>query len=154
MGLFLIIPVVVGLLTVDGPSPSPQKQVDFSRLQSVIWQSVYIADFGGNERLVKLVAATDHSVTIAVAGWQTEVNRDAVLMVDRARDSSLDGAIKGGVFAVALAVVATLVSGEFPAQHTMRALVVYGGIGYALDRGHRNRTPVYRAPTAAISLRF
>jgi hypothetical protein len=154
MGILVILPVVIGLLTMDGPAPSAKELADFSRLQSLVGQSVYVHDIDGQERLVRLLAATDQSLTYSVAARQVEMSRAAVLLVDRARDPSLDGAIKGTVFGLVLGVVASFVVGEFSPGHTARAMVAYGAMGFALDRGHTHRTPAYRAPTASVSLRF
>jgi hypothetical protein len=149
-----MLPVVLGLLTLDGSPPSAQKLADFAQVQSAVGQSIYVSDNEGHERLVKLLAATDRSITLSVAGRQSEMSRDAVLFVDRARDSSADGAVKGALFGLAISVTASLALGDFSGRLALQSMALYGGIGFGLDRAHRNRAPVYRSPAAGVSIRF
>jgi hypothetical protein len=143
---FLILPLIVGLIAVPTPGPSAARLADFTRLGGVEHEEVYVVDASGLERRLTVVEAGDAAVKFMVGQQQLEMSRDAILRVDRVRDSSLDGAIKGLLFGllVGAAIETTLSDGN--CRYLLQGALTYGSIGYLFDRGHTARQAVYRRP--------
>ena len=147
---FLILPLIVGLIAIPSPTPSAERMADFTRLGGLERQEVYVVDTSGQERRVTLVEAGDAAVKFMIGQQQIEMNRDAILRVDRVRDSSLDGAIKGMLFGLLIGAVIESNASDTNGRYLLQGALAYGSIGYLFDRGHAARQPVYRAPSGMI----
>jgi hypothetical protein len=147
MGYAIAVPLLVGLIALPGAAVGSDRHLeDFSRLRKVINETVYVLDTTGLERRLTVVQAGQQIVTLQ-AGRQTfTMHKDAIARVERARDRSWDGAIKGALFGLVMGLVVAGESG-FPAGEVLpRAVTAYGSIGFLLDRAVTNRQDVYRAP--------
>lgn len=149
-----IVPLLIGVLLVPDPGPSSQRLADFARIQKALDESIYVVDQTGQERLVRLIGATGDELTLELGPRRLTMTRDAVLRVDRERDRSVDGLVKGLVFGAGMGLLVSALGGGSGKQ-VLQATAAYGSIGYLLDRGNRSREPLYRAPgpTAAVSVR-
>ena len=147
---FLILPLLIGLIAVPSPGPSAERLADFTRLEGIEREEVYVIDTTGQERRLTLVQAGDRAVKFMVGQQELEMSRDAIAGVDRARDSSVDGAVKGLIFGLVLgaAIESTMSNGN--GRYILQGALTYGGIGYLFDRGHTARQTVYRAPSSNI----
>jgi hypothetical protein len=144
---FLIVPLIVGLFVFPGGGPANDKALaDFSRLHSAIDESVYVVDRTGHERLMTLLEAGERSITLGIGAQTVSMNRDAVLRVDRARDRTRDGVLKGGAFGLFTGLLALKATGARSGGLVIRSVFSYGTIGYLLDRANTNREALYRSP--------
>jgi hypothetical protein len=143
---FLILPLLIGLIAVPSPGPSAARLADFTRLDGVEHEEVYVVDTSGLERRLTLVEAGDAAVKFMVGQQQLEIHRDAILRVDRVRDSSLDGAIKGMLFGLLVGAAIESNVSDGNGRYLLQGALTYGGIGYLFDRGHTGRQAVYRRP--------
>ena len=142
---YLTLPVIIGILALPAPGPGAQKLADFSRLQAVLNQDVYLTDATGVERRLRLVDAGNDAVRLMVGRQPIELQRDEVLRVDRVRDRSVDGTVKGAIIGALMgSVLAQATDGG--AGYVLRGALTYGTIGYLFDRAHVARQTVYRSP--------
>lgn len=149
----LIVPLLIGVLLVPDPGPSQRRLADFSQIQKAVNKSIYVVDQAGNERLMRLVGATDDVLTLELGPRRLTMPRDEVLRVDREHDRSIDGLVKGLVFGAGMGLLVRGLGGG-SSEHVFQAMAVYGSIGYLLDRGNRSRQPLYRAPVVAVTVPF
>lgn len=141
----LILPLLFGLFLIPDPGPSKQELADFSRIKAALDQWVYVVDQGGQERLVHLTGATNDELSFELGPRRFTIARDEVLRVDRERDRTIDGVLKGVAFGAGLGLLVSGLGGGSSA-HVLQSMAVYGGIGYLLDRSNQTRGPLYRAP--------
>jgi hypothetical protein len=74
-----------------------------------------------------------------------------ILKIEKPRDSTLDGMLKGA--AVGL-IIAALCAGECEAEYVVRATLGYAAIGGAIDALQGNNKTIYRRePVAAVAWR-
>lgn len=146
-----IVPLLLGLLILPDPGPSERQLAEFSRIQKVVDQSIYLVDQSGQERLMRLIAATDDELTLELGPRRFTMPRDEVLRVDRERDRTTDGLLKGLAFGAGMGLLVRGLGGG-SSEQVFSAMAVYGGIGYLLDRGNQSRQPLYRAPAAAATV--
>jgi hypothetical protein len=142
---YLIVPLIFGIMSVPDPTLTPARLADFARLHKALGQEVYVTDANGQERRLKLVDADDLEVTFSTGAQSIVMHRDAVFTIDRARDSTLDGTVKGAAIGL---VMGLLVASELPeSQGTIvaSAVISYGAVGFMLDRANTSRQPLYRA---------
>ena len=140
---FLTLPAVIVIMLLPGFTPADALK-DFGRFAAAQGEEIAIVDMFGRERLGRVVAASDASVTVGYGAGTRTFDRADVLKADRLRDGTRDGLIKGLVIGglVGLAIAMELPQGR--AEGFVTAMAVYGGIGYALDRANTNRAPLYR----------
>ncbi|MCC7124381.1 MAG: hypothetical protein IT178_06005 [Acidobacteria bacterium] len=148
MGI-LVVPVLITLLVLPVDHADAQRLANFDRLQRVTGHAVFVADAEGVERRLKLVRVDGDNAIFTAGANEVVMHRNSITNVDRARDASWDGAVKGAIFGV---VVAGLLSAELSdnrADFYLSAVATYAGIGYLTDAAIGNRQPIYRAPAAA-----
>ena len=144
-------PLVIGLITLPSPAAPSDRLSDFTRLGGLAREEVYVIDTAGQERRLTLVEAGDTAVKFLVGQQSLEMSRDAIVRVDRARDSNVDGVIKGVLFGLLVGAAAESNVSGANGRYLLQGALAYGSIGYLFDRGHTVRQPVYRAPGPASS---
>jgi hypothetical protein len=143
---FLVLPLIIGIIAVPAPGPSSDALADFTRIQKALNREVYVRDTAGQERIVSILDAGTDAITVAIGQQQMTLQRDEILAVDRMKDSSRDGFVKGALIGLILgAAVGSAFDGR-QGQYMFRAALSYGAIGYLFDYGHTSRAPLYRAP--------
>ncbi len=165
MGI-LIVPVLITLLAVPVDHAGARQLDDFGRLQCAAGHAVFVADGEGVERRLKLVRVDGDSAIFMAGENEVVLHRSTITNVDRAKDPSWDGALKGAVFG---ALVAALLRGEVSGNSGsfyLSGIGTYTALGYLVDAGITNRQPLYRAartsvakpvpfaPTLSFSFRF
>lgn len=128
----------------------PDALADFERLARSEGIEVYVVDTQGLERLGRLAGADGSGLQLRVPAGQITMAKAQVAEVDRRRDSSLDGTVKGLILG---AVLSAIFIGDSP-KLWWRGALVYGGLGYILDASVRAREPLYRVrrgPTVTVS---
>jgi hypothetical protein len=140
MGLGVLIGVVLTIAGLPGHLLNPDALADFDRLQRHIGRDVVVVDATGLVLEGRVIAATSTSLDVGFGQHLRSFSPEAIARVDRQVDSPLDGLIKG------LIVGALLGSMARDAKWTLSMAAGYGGLGLALDVGHRAREPIYRAP--------
>jgi hypothetical protein len=141
---FLFLPLIIGAMAVPAPSPSAERLADFSRIRDAIREEVYIVDSAGQERRVTIVQAGDQAVTVLVGQQSVQMNRDAIVGVDRARDTTTDGVIKGALIGLLVGLIAETNTPNPNGRYLLQGVITYGGLGYLFDRSHVSRQPLYR----------
>jgi hypothetical protein len=143
---FLLVPLVIGVITLPAPSPSDERLADFARIRKAVDEEVYLVDSAGQERRVTILQAGDRAVTVLVGQQSVQMSRDAVVRVERMRDTNVDGVIKGALLGllVGLAIEANAPNGN--GRFLLQGVLTYGGLGYLFDRGNVSRQPLYKAP--------
>ena len=138
---FLTLPAVILILMFPGFTPA-STLADFARFGQAQGEEIAIVDMFGAERIGRVVAASDTSVTVGFGATTHAFDRADVFKADRMRDGTGDGLIKGLLFGAAVGWMAAMELGS--AQGFASSIVVYGGVGYLLDRANTNRAPLYR----------
>jgi hypothetical protein len=144
------------MLIAGGPvrSPSDAALANFANLSRAVGQEIAMIDAEGVVREGMLRAASANDVTMQFGSTERIFQRDSILSAERLRDGRLDGAIKGAVFGVMLALTTASDSADF----WVTSIVLYSGIGYAIDASQTNRVPLYKTtaskPALKVSLRF
>lgn len=145
MGI-LVVPLIIGIIAVPAPGPSRDTLADFARIQKALNREVYVRDTTGQERVVSIIGTGTDAITVAVGKQWSTMQRDEILAVDRMKDSSRDGFVKGALIGL---IVGAAVGSAFDgreARYLLRGALTYGTIGYLFDYGHTSRAPLYRAP--------
>jgi hypothetical protein len=145
------------VLCVAAPPAHAQGLEDFARFSRAIGKEVSVVDVSGLVREGVVEAVTADEVALRVRSGTLRIPRADVVSAERLKDESSDGAYKGALWALLLALVpnqgATSVG-----QHLRAAgvtVVVFATIGYVLDASEVNRQPLYRAPaTTAPAITF
>jgi hypothetical protein len=160
---YLIVPLIFGIISLPDPSQSPDRLADFARLRKAVGEVVYLTDGNGQERRLTLLEAGEHEVTLSNGAQSIVMQKDAVFTVDRARDRTIDGLLKGAAIGL---VMGLLVESEIPGSDgsiIASGMLAYGTVGYLLDRASTARQPLYRGrpsmpasthPAASIRFRF
>jgi hypothetical protein len=139
---FLTLPLTILIIMFPG-STSAQALTDFSRFASAQGEEIAVVDMFGAERLGRVVAATETSVTVGFGAGTHTFDRADVLKADRLQDGTRDGVVKGMLIG---ALVGWAVANEVgtTAGGFAVGVSVYGSIGYLLDRANTNRAALYR----------
>ncbi len=137
----LSLPLII--LIIAFPDATPTQLADFSRFAKVQGEEVAVVDMFGAERLGRVVAATDTTVTLGLGAGTRTFERADVLRADRLRDSTRDGLIKGMAIGALVGWAASRELGATAGGFAV-SMSVYGGIGYLLDRSSSERAPLYR----------
>ncbi len=145
-----IIPLLIGLFVIPSPAPSAEELADFARIQKALHESIYVVDEQGAERLTRLISATDDRLVLELGPRTLALTRDEVIRVDRERDPTTDGLLKGLAFGAGMGLIVSGLGGG-SSTYVLQSMAVYGSIGYLLDRGSNHRTPLYRAPGPAVT---
>jgi hypothetical protein len=157
---YLILPVLFAIF-VAAPAAHAQGLEDFSNISRAIGKEVSVVDRSGLIREGILEAATADAVTLRVGSATQWLPRADVASAERMKDESSDGALRGAIWALAVALIPN--QGWTSAGDYLRsvaiAFVVFPTAGYLLDAAESNRQPLYRAPSASsptlkISFRF
>jgi hypothetical protein len=138
---FLTLPAVIAVILLPGFTPA-HTLADFARFAEAQGEEIAVVDMFGAERLGKVVAATDTSVTLGFGAATRTFDRADVLKADRLRDSARDGLFKGMAVGALVGWMAAMEMGS--ARGFAGSISVYGSIGYLLDRANTNRAPLYR----------
>lgn len=138
---FLTLPAIIVVMLLPGFTPAGAL-ADFSRFADAQGEEIAIVDMFGAERLGRIVAASDASVTLAFGAGPQTFNRADVLKADRLRDGTGDGLLKGAVIGALVGWMAAMELGT--ARGFASSIAVYGGIGFVLDYANTNRAPLYR----------
>ena len=140
MGI-LTLPAVIIVILLPGFTPA-HTLADFARFGQAQGEEIAVVDMFGTERLGKVIAATDTSVTLGFGAATRTFDRGDVFKADRLRDGTRDGLFKGMAVGALVGWMAAMELGS--ARGFTGAIGVYGGIGYLLDRANTNRAPLYR----------
>ena len=133
---------------------------DFSKVSRAQGKEVVVVDQSGLVRQGIVEAATEGAVTLRFGSSTQSFPRASVARVERLRDGSADGALKGAVLA---AVVGVLVVQGYPPGSDRGGMLAahvatWAGIGWLLDATQTNRQTIFRAaapaPTASLKLSF
>lgn len=147
MGM-LIVPVIITLLTVPVDHAGARQLDDFARLQRAVGDAVFVADSEGVERRLKLVRVDGDSAIFMAGANEVVMHRSTITNVDRAKDPSWDGALKGALFGAVMAgLLRAEVSGN-SASFYLGGIGTYAALGYLVDVGITNRQAIYRASRA------
>jgi hypothetical protein len=155
----LISPMVF-VIFVATPAAHAQGLEDFKSISRVIGKEVSVVARSGLIREGVVEAATDHGIRLRVGSATEWLPRADIASAERMKDASSDGALRGAIWALAVALIPN--QGWTSAKDYMRtvaiAFVVFPTAGYLLDAADSNRQPVYRAPspppTLKVSWRF
>jgi hypothetical protein len=142
---FLFLPLIIGAMAVPAPSPSAERLADFTRIRDAVDEDVYLVDSAGQERRVTILQAGDQAVTVLVGQQSVQMNRDAIVRVDRARDTTTDGVIKGALVGLLVGWIAEANTPNANGRYLLQGALTYAGLGYLFDRGHVARQALYRA---------
>lgn len=159
-----ILTVPILLLFTLGPKSSDAALADFSKFSSAINKPIALVDRDGTVREGVLTNATGDDVTMRFGSGTRSFARADVVSAERLRDGSKDGALKGALFG---ALVGLLMAQAYDSDADayngfLGSVVVYTGIGWALDAAQTHRQPIYRVPASSaaakpsvkMSLRF
>jgi hypothetical protein len=138
---FLTLPAIIVIILLPGFT-SADALADFGRFAAAQGEEVAVVDMFGAERLGRIVAATDTSLTMGFGAGSHTFQRADVLKADRLRDSNVDGLLKGIAVGAIGGWLAAMDLGA--ARGFAGSIAVYGGIGLLLDHVNTNREPLYR----------
>lgn len=138
---FLTLPAIIVIIMLPGFTPAATL-ADFGRFAAAQGEEVAVVDMFGAERLGRIVAASDTSVTMGFGAGTHTFERADVLKADRLRDGNLDGLLKGVAVGALVGWIAAMELGA--AQGFAGSIAVYGSIGLLLDHASKNREPLYR----------
>ena len=141
---FLFLPLIIGAMALPAPSPSAERLADFTRIGDAVREEVYLVDSAGQERRVTILQAGDQAVTVLIGQQSVQMNRDAILSVERARDTTTDGVIKGALVGLLVGWIAEANTPNAKGRYFLQGVLTYGGLGYLFDRGVTARQPLYR----------
>lgn len=150
--------IVLALIVIVAAAPTARAQAveDFAVFQKAIGKDVSIVDRNGLVREGVVDTVTAAGVSLRVGSGQAWLARAEIANAERMKDDSGDGALKGLIWAVVIAVIPNQgyrSAGE-GARTVATALVVLPFIGYMLDAANGERQPLYRAPSAAPTLKI
>jgi hypothetical protein len=152
---------VLFVILVSAPATYAQGLEAFLNISRAIGKEVSVVDRSGLIREGILEAATADAVTLRVGSATQWLLRADIASAERMKDESSDGALRGAIWALALALIPN--QGWESAGDYLRsvaiAFVVFPTAGYLLDAAESNRQPLYRAPSASsptlkVSWRF
>jgi uncharacterized protein YcfJ len=143
---FLILPLIIGVIAVPAPTPSRDTLADFARIQKALNREVSLRDASGQERIVTILGTSTDTITVEVGRQWLTMPRDAVMNVDRMRDSNRDGVIKGVLIGLIVGGAIESAMPDSNGRYLLRGALSYGALGYMFDRGNVARQPLYRAP--------
>lgn len=138
---FLTLPAIIVVILLPGFT-SADALADFGRFAAAEGQEVAVVDMFGAERLGRIVAASDTSVTMGFGAGTHTFERADVLKADRLRDGNVDGLLKGVAVGALVGWMAAMELGT--ARGFGGSIAVYGSIGLLLDHSNKNRQPLYR----------
>ena len=152
---------VLFVMFVSAPAAHAQRLEDFSNMSRAIGKEVSIVDRSGLIREGIIEAATADAVTLRIGSASQRLLRADIASAERMKDESSDGARRGAIWALAVALIPN--QGWTSAGDYLRgvaiAFVFFPTAGYLLDAAESNRQPLYRAPSASsptlkVSFRF
>ena len=139
---YLFLPTLIFVIAFPGYTPA-DKLADFRRFAAAQDEEVAVVDIFGAERIGRVVAASETSITLGLVSGTRTFDRGDVVKADRLRDGNGDGLMKGMLIGGMIGLFAG------PQSQSAGAFVggvsVYAGIGYLLDRMSTNRAPLYRS---------
>ena len=138
---FLTLPAIIIVIMLPGFT-SADALADFGRFAAAQGDEVAVVDMFGAERLGRIVAASDTSVTMGFGAGTHTFQRADVLKADRLRDGNLDGLLKGVAVGALVGWMAAMELGT--ARGFTGSIAVYGSIGLLLDHANKNREPLYK----------
>ena len=152
---------VLFVMLVSTPVAYAQGLEDFSAFSRAIGKEVSVVDRTGLIREGIVEAATADDVTLRFGAATQSFRRAEIASAERLRDESSDGAIRGLLWGLLLAVLPNQ-GYDSVAQglsYSLGMVAVFTGAGYLFDAAETNRQPLYRAPSASaptlrVSLRF
>ena len=119
-------------------------------------EGISFVDREGTVREGVLIAASADAITMRFAGGEQVFAKSAIARVDRLRDGTGDGALKGAAFGVVLGFL--YLGAGAGGDYFVGSVVAYSSIGWLIDAMNTNRQPIYRAPSPApalkVSIRF
>ena len=143
------------------PVARAQGVEDFNAISRAIGKEVSVVDRSGRVREGVVEAATADGVTLRVGSATEWLPRADIASAERIKDDSRDGALRGAIWALAVALIPN--QGWTSVRDYLRgvaiAFVVFPTAGYLLDAAESTRQPLYRAPSLTspalkISFRF
>ena len=140
----LAIPITLLLIFAPPPDSSGDRLSDFSRLSKAIDTQIAIVDQEGIVREGVVTAATADAVTMRFGAGTRSFPRAEVMSAERLRDGRRDGAIKGAIFGVVMALLTAPYdeNGQQWSAGLATSVLLYGGIGWALDAAQTHREPI------------
>ncbi len=155
------ISAVLFVIFVATPAAQAQGLEDFKRISRVIGKEVSVVDRSGLIREGIVEAATADGVRLRVGSATEWLPRADIASAERMKDESSDGALRGAIWALAVALIPnqdTTSAGDYWRSVAI-AFVVFPIGGYLLDAAESNRQPLYRAtpspaPPLKVSWRF
>lgn len=144
----IILPLILGIIAVPAPEPPAHELANIDRLRRALQQEVYLIDTTGQERVVRILEVGTDAVTIAVVQQSSTLQHDRILAVDRAKDSKLDGTVRGALVGLILGGLIESGVGNGGGRHVLAGAVTYGLVGYLFDRAAASRQKLYRADAA------
>ncbi len=150
------------VICVAAPAAHAQGLEDFAGISRAIGKEVSVVQRSGLIREGIVEAVTADTVTLRVGSATERLPRADIASAERMKDESSDGAVKGALWALAVALIPNQgwSSGGDYLRGVAMAFVVLPAAGYLLDAMESNRQPLYRAPSTAsaptlkISFRF
>lgn len=134
---------------------------DFSRISRAIGKDVSVVDRSGLVREGIVEAVTTDGVRLRVGSATEWLPRADIASAERIKDESSDGAVRGAIWALAVALIPNQgwTSGGDYLRGVAMAFIGFPTAGYLLDGAESNRQPLYQAPstsspTLKISFRF
>jgi hypothetical protein len=146
---YLIVPLIFTIMAAPDPTLTPERLADFARLRKAIGQTVYVTDSNGQERRLTLLEAGEREVTFGTGAHSIVMQKDAVFTVDRSRDTTLDGTVKGAAIGLIMGLLTASAYEESEGEIVLSGVLTYGAVGYLLDRANTARQPLYRARPVA-----
>jgi hypothetical protein len=149
---------VLTLIVIAAAAPAAHAQAveDFAVLTRAIGKDVSVVDRSGLTREGVIDTVTADGVSLRVGSGQLWLARDEIASAERMKDDSGDGALKGLIWAVVLALVPNQgysSTGDY-LQGVAGMLVILPTVGYLLDAANTERQPLYRAPSAVPTLKL
>jgi hypothetical protein len=129
---------------------------DLKSFSRAIGKDVSVVDRSGRIREGTVEEATADGVRLRVGSVTEWLPGPEIASAERMKDKSSDGALRGALWALAVALIPN--QGWSSAGHYWRsvglAFVVFPTAGYLLDAAESNRQPLYRAPAPAPALKI
>jgi hypothetical protein len=143
------------VLFVATPAARAQSLEDFASISRAIGKEVSVVERTGPIREGIVEAVTADGLKLRVRSATEWVPRADIASAERMKDESSDGALRGAIWALAVALIPN--QGWTSAGEYWRtvgiAFVVFPTAGYLFDAAESNRQPLYRAPSPAPMLK-
>ena len=140
--------IIIGIIACPDIGPSKEALGDVSRIRHALAETVYVVEDDGLERYGRLLQADSTKLTLAAGARAITIETDRVARVDRPRDRTIDGVVKGAAVGFILGVLGHQGLNGSARGFISGQMVAFAGLGYVLDVAHAKRTPVYQAGDA------